>query len=245
MDNPRISIITVCKNSAKTIERAISSVKAQTYKNIEHVIIDGASTDGTQEIIRRLANENTVWRSEPDKGISDAFNKGISISTGLFHIILNADDSQYPNCISKLAERITDKVIAISGDADLKTSSGEFVRKFHSNPSMLHQKMSLAHNCTILRTSAFVDIGGYDLNKKIAMDHHLYLRLLQRHGLSCFEVTNSTLTNYYLGGVSDQQAIKGFKEVRQNIAEVTGSKLQAWKAYEILRLKHFITKLIR
>lgn len=89
----KISIITVSYNAAATIEQAISSVVNQTYKNIEYIIIDGGSTDGTVDIIRKYEDRIAYWVSEPDKGIYDAMNKGIDAATGDYVYFLGADDA--------------------------------------------------------------------------------------------------------------------------------------------------------
>src|SRR5262245_28679248 len=87
---PLVSIVTVSLNAATTIERTIESVQAQTFPSIEHIFIDGASTDGTLDLIRRLARRQDYWLSESDNGISDAFNKGVASARGRFVQILNA-----------------------------------------------------------------------------------------------------------------------------------------------------------
>lgn len=83
-NNPLISVVTVSYNAVSTIEQTILSVINQTYPNIEYVIIDGESTDGTVDVIKKYADRITYWVSEPDKGIYDAMNKGMGISTGDF-----------------------------------------------------------------------------------------------------------------------------------------------------------------
>ena len=88
----KISIITVSYNAAKTIEQTISSVVNQTYQDIEYIIIDGGSTDGTMDIIRKYEDRIAYWISEPDKGIYDAMNKGIDVATGDYVYFLGADD---------------------------------------------------------------------------------------------------------------------------------------------------------
>ena len=100
---PLISIITIVKNNAATVERAILSVLGQTYANIEYIIIDGGSTDGTLGVIRTYHSKIAYWVSEPDAGISDAMNKGISASTGVWHLLLHSDDWLEPDGVANLA----------------------------------------------------------------------------------------------------------------------------------------------
>jgi glycosyltransferase involved in cell wall biosynthesis len=92
MNNPLISIITVVYNGASTLERTIHSIIGQTYKNIEYIIIDGGSTDGTVDIIKKYENRLAFWVSEPDRGIYDAMNKGIDKATGEWMLFMGCDD---------------------------------------------------------------------------------------------------------------------------------------------------------
>ena len=93
----KISIITVCYNSESTLEKTILSVANQTHKDVEYIIIDGNSKDGTVEIIKQYSNKIDHWISEPDKGLYDAMNKGIALATGEIIGILNSDDTFYSN----------------------------------------------------------------------------------------------------------------------------------------------------
>ena len=94
-NNPLISVVTVSYNAVSTIEQTILSVINQTYPNIEYVIIDGESTDGTVDVIKKYADRITYWVSEPDKGIYDAMNKGMGISTGDFLIFIGGASLLY------------------------------------------------------------------------------------------------------------------------------------------------------
>ena len=102
ISNPKISIITVIKNKSNFIEETILSVKNQKYKNIEHIIIDGGSTDGSLEIIKKYIEDIDYFVSEPDKGNYDAINKGLSVCTGDLIGIVNADDILLPDATSIL-----------------------------------------------------------------------------------------------------------------------------------------------
>ena len=90
--DPKISVITVVRNGAATIEDTIRSVASQDYPRIEHVVIDGASTDGTLDIVRRQRDKIAAFQSEPDRGMYDAMNKGLALATGEIVGFLNADD---------------------------------------------------------------------------------------------------------------------------------------------------------
>ena len=104
MKNPKISIITVVKNNAKDLENCILSVLNQNYKNFEHIIIDGKSTDGTIDIIKKYNSKIYKWVSEEDNGLYDAMNKGINLATGDIIGILNSDDIFYENALYYVKE---------------------------------------------------------------------------------------------------------------------------------------------
>ncbi len=109
MNNPKITVVTVCFNAAKTLEKTIQSVINQTYNNIEYIIIDGASTDGTLDIIKRYDDSISHWQSEPDKGIYDAMNKGLKSATGDYLIFMGADDLFFDNdIINRVVSKLED-----------------------------------------------------------------------------------------------------------------------------------------
>src|SRR5581483_3497952 len=95
-----VSVVTAVRNAAATIARTIASVRAQDFAGIEHIVVDGASGDGTLEVLRSLGRDVALWTSEPDRGISDAFNKGIALARGEIIGILNGDDWYEPGAVA-------------------------------------------------------------------------------------------------------------------------------------------------
>src|SRR5690606_6026983 len=137
----RISIITVCYNSSKTIENTIKSVQNQNYPDIEYIIIDGASIDGTVDIIRKYENIIDKWVSEPDRGLYDAINKGISRATGLYVGILNSDDVFFENnTVEKIADflKANAELDAVTGDI-VQHRNGKIIRKYSSAKWLPHK----------------------------------------------------------------------------------------------------------
>jgi glycosyltransferase involved in cell wall biosynthesis len=109
----KISIITVTKNSEKFLQKTIDSLSQQTYQNFEHIVIDGASTDLTLDIIKKNSNKITKWISEPDQGLYYAMNKGLSLCTGEIIGILNSDDVYFQDTLSIVNEYFSKNKIFI------------------------------------------------------------------------------------------------------------------------------------
>ena len=138
----KISIITVCYNSAATLEKTILSVANQTYSNIEYIIVDGNSKDETVDIIKKQEDKITKWISEPDKGLYDAMNKGISMATGDIIGILNSDDTFFSNeILADIAKfHLNNSIDASVGNIIQHKEDGKIVRVYSSkywNPQKL------------------------------------------------------------------------------------------------------------
>lgn len=157
VDNPLVSIITVVFNGAKYIEQTINSVINQSYKNIEYIIIDGASTDGTIDIIKQYENKISYWKSEKDKGIYFAMNKGISLANGELIGILNADDFYLPDTIKKIID--ADKLFHTDiyyGDIQYVSENGKSISfakpdifKMKEMPAIFHPTCFVKKSCMI------------------------------------------------------------------------------------------------
>ena len=196
--HPKLSIITVVKNGMPFVEQTIESVLGQNYGELEYIVIDGQSTDGTVDVITSHESKIAKWVSEKDSGIADAFNKGLSLATGEYIMFLNADDALAgPNVLQDMAELIIENEFPalIYGDYNiLKRNSGEFmyhgVIKF-SNSGLIHGQV-LPHPCLLTRRSYFEKYGGFDPNFRIAMDYEWLLRgaLVERIVHVPFHVSN-------------------------------------------------------
>lgn len=241
---PLVTIITVVFNGAKTVEQTIRSVLAQTYDNVEYIVVDGGSTDGTLEILRRYEHAIDYWVSEKDQGISDAFNKGIALSTGEYHTILNADDWYDRTAISDLVAGLAGPApaVLVCANARILGAQDEFLKLYSSRPSKLMNGMTLAHNTCMVATRAVLDVGAYDVGKRVAMDHHLMLRLLRAYGEAGFVKVERSVSNYRMGGGSYQFAAAGFREVRDNVIEYGVSPALAHAQYLIHVLKHHLSR---
>ncbi len=207
----KVSVITVSLNSARFIEETIRSVLSQEYPDIEYILIDGGSSDGTLETIRRFADENRSirWISEPDNGISDAMNKGIRLSTGEIIAHLHADDF-YPDTgvISSVAKALAESGrLWATGGMFCAGETGEKmdeIRVRGYDYRTLLMGNTLLHPSTFVTRSAFNSCGLFDLSLRYAMDYDLWLRVGKICGtpalidrpLSCFRVHEKSRSSF-------------------------------------------------
>jgi len=198
---PLVSIITVVYNGESSIEKTINSVLDQTYTNIEYIIIDGGSSDNTLNIIERYSDRIDFWISEPDNGIADAFNKGISCCTGEIIGIINADDWYETGTVQIIVDNLKPYPAVYSGHMNLFDNKGEKLIKLHkSRPERLSQTMRVAHPSTFVDKSVYEKAGIYSTDFKSAMDYDFFLRV-REYPFEIF-IINEVLSNMRLGGIS-------------------------------------------
>jgi len=181
----KISIITVCFNSAATIRETIDSVLAQDYPSIEYIIVDGASIDGTIDIVREYGDRIDVVISEPDRGIYDAMNKGIRVATGDVVGLINsddfyADDSSVSRLIACMQATDADTVFADLAIVDGKDTE-RTIRYYSSgafHPDRLRYGWMPAHPTFFVKRELYKTHGGFSLDYRIASDFEMVARLL-------------------------------------------------------------------
>lgn len=174
----KVSIITITYNCCESLQKTIDSVNMQAYEDIEYIIIDGASTDGTIEVIKKNESNISFWKSEPDKGISDAFNKGIAVATGELIFFLNAgDEFLNPDVVSNAVDEwnrnqvdvLFYKVHVTNG----KSIPGD---SFKDNALKIWEACQVPHQGAFVRMSVFDKVGTFDLFYKIRMDYDFWAR---------------------------------------------------------------------
>lgn len=181
----KISVITAVRNNRDTIAAALDSILAQTHPDVELVVIDGASTDGTLEILKGYASRLQVFVSEPDKGIYDALNKGLSRATGDVVGFLHADDLLADSgALAAIASAFADGSIdGVYGDLQYvqKTQPDRLVRHWRSAPfraSRLAWGWMPPHPALYLRREVYQRLGSFDTSYRIAADYDFMLRIL-------------------------------------------------------------------
>jgi len=203
---PKVSIITICLNSEEFIEDTIRSVLGQTYGNIEHVIIDGGSTDGTVDVIKKYENDIAYWVSEKDNGISDAFNKGVRASSGDIIAFLNSQDFYMDNYVISRVIRIFAEHTAVNivygktcyVPADSKEIVGMMGLPFTRKG--MRKSNIMPHQSVFTKRNVFERFGLYNLDYRYAMDYEHLLRVTETE--TPF-FTDDVFSAMKLGGVSD------------------------------------------
>lgn len=220
----KISIITAVFNGAATLEDCIKSVQSQSYPHIEHVIIDGGSTDGTLDVIKKYKDKLAKTISEPDKGIYDALNKGIRMVTGEIIGFLHADDL-YAN--DKVIETVVD--VFIKNDVDSCYGDLQYVDKVYTNKVIrywrscpyeqgLFQKgWHPPHPTFFVKNWVYEKYGSFNTDFKISSDYELMLRFLEIHKISSVYIPK-VLVKMRVGGKSNRSlkniVIQSFEDYR-------------------------------
>ena len=210
---PLVSVVTAVFNGSDCIANCIESVLQQDYPNIEHIIIDGGSTDGTLEVLRRYADRLALWISEPDHGVYDAWNKGLELAQGEWLAFLGADDIYMPDAVSTYM------------DLALQCPQAEFLssRALLNHPTgyapvfggpwqwpRFSKRMTTIHVGTMHRRTLFEQYGKFDTTYRIAADYQFLLRARDRLRTG---YTAKTTVIMRAGGISDSTA--GLYETRR------------------------------
>ncbi len=214
-NQPLVSIITVVLNDRHGLEQTLRSVQSQTYRHIEYIVVDGGSTDGTQEVLRMHGDSVQRWISEPDKGIGDAFNKGIAMATGEIVGILNAGDRyqfdtvetiihEYLKCTDRSSFFCSGNMRVNEWDVVLKADPG-YARKI---PFMMPL---INHPTCFVAADIYRRVGGFALNIAIAMDYE-FLKRCHKSGISiqCLDKILVEIDSY---GISDRRFWTGYREL--------------------------------
>lgn len=211
MSGKKISIITITLNADRYLEQTITSVLNQTYSNREYIIVDGGSTDGTLDIIKKYEPEIDNWIFEPDKGIADAMNKGIDIATGDYILFLHSDDYLINSSVLERASEYLGDRFDIFFFQVLHDIHGQ--NQVSSNRSLgwlTNFKMGSCHQGQLCSRKLFKRIGKFDTSFKIDMDYDLILRAYRARASS--NSVNMPLSVMRLIGISSRTDWKSLRE---------------------------------
>ncbi|MCW3785461.1 glycosyltransferase family 2 protein [Plebeiibacterium sediminum] len=246
-----ISIITATYNAEKTIESAIRSISDQNYSDIEYIIVDGGSTDNTLQIIEKYNDQVQHFISEPDKGIYDAINKGISLATGDIIGVLHADDIFYDNDILKriALEFKQGHYNAVYGDLQYVNAQNtdKVIRYWKScdfKSSLLKTGWMPPHPTLFVQGEVFNNIGNYSLKYKIAADYDFILRLFSTPGYS-FKYIPQVITKMRVGGASNKSIKNIIQKSKEDISalkqnNIGGVSTLIWK--NVSKIPQFFKK---
>lgn len=238
----KISVITAVYNRVATIGEAVDSVRAQTWPNVEHVVIDGASTDGTRELLQARRDEIAVLVSEPDKGIYDALNKGIAHATGDVIGLMHSDDLYADETVlADVAAAFADpRVDAVYGDLDYvaQGDTNKVIRRWRSGeytPSMLTRGWMPPHPTLYLRRQVIERWGAFDASYRIAADYDAVLRYFGRGNIRPAYVPR-VLVKMRVGGESNRSLARILRKSREDYTALRknnmgGVAILMWKNF--------------
>lgn len=199
---PFLSVITAAYNAVETLPQTIGSVAAQADDKLEHIVVDGASNDGTVAYLKGLNNPHLRWVSEPDDGIYAAMNKGLHMARGQVVAFLNADDVWFGDTAEQVARAFSDDVDIVYGNLRKERFlAGRWYHRYaRPNLDLMPRNMGIFHPATFIRRSLFERLGPYDERYRFSAD---YDWLLRAYLADCkFRHVDAPLAIFRVGGVS-------------------------------------------
>ena len=237
---PLVSIITPSLNQGEFIEETISSVLAQDYPRLEHIVVDGGSTDATLDILKK-AGDRIKWLSEPDRGQSHALNKGIDLARGAIIGWLNSDDLYVEDAVAGAVDflRANPECAMVYGQAEIVDEAGRRIRSYETEPFDIDR---LARHCYVCQPSVFIradvlrDIGGADEALHFCMDMDLWIRIGRDHEIgfidellaqSRWHAANKTF------GSRKAALIEAMRVVRRRYGRVPKARIRAYVEHSL------------
>jgi glycosyltransferase involved in cell wall biosynthesis len=238
-DRPFLSIITITYNSEKFLEQTIKSVINQGISDIEYIIIDGGSTDGTIDIINKYSNFISYWISEKDNGIYDAINKGIRASNGKYIGIINSDDWYEDGVFAKIEQIFNKSQIDIICGI-LRLWDDNIIMGVQGNTESFLKYGMISHPTCFVKREVYDSVGLFDINFKIAGDYDFMMRCFN---YNCnFFFSETVIANFRMSGISNSDSssrISEFYKIQYK------NKLVSQKKYLFEKLKQRIKKLLK
>lgn len=239
----KISVITAVYNNQATLADALDSILAQDYRNTELIVVDGASTDGTLEVIQRYAGQLAQIVSEPDRGIYDALNKGIRLATGDIVGFLHSDDIFADNqVLTRIAAALANpSVDACYGDLcyvrqDKPERVVRYWRAGRYHPRLLARGWMPPHPTFYARRELYERFGGFDLNYRIAADYDCLLRFLGKGHIHCAYIPE-VLVHMRLGGISNRSLPNLLRKSREDYRALRQNQIDGFSALLLKNLR--------
>lgn len=245
MKKPKISIITVSYNSEKYIEEAICSVINQKYWNKEYIIVDGASTDRTMQIVDMYRDKIDVIISESDKGISDAFNKGIKVATGDMICIVNSDDIMPQNALERFVAQYEEGIDVFRGEEIIRNF--DTGREYLMRPTMKYSTFPIdfkvCHMATYVRKDAYERFGYYDVDFRFSMDRELLFRFNKQGAKE--KRLEGIFGLFRLGGISQKNDERKIFESIEVLKRYGSSEWEIFLYTLYIRGKSIVKKILK
>lgn len=235
----KFTIITVVLNDRENIEKTILSVIGQDA-DVEYIVIDGESADGTLDIIHKYNDKINILISEKDNGIADAFNKGLRLGTGDIIGIVNSGDFLEDGALKTVEDSFKEGAEVVYGDVQYwKLERKEY--RYEANHMLLNKFMSVNHPSVFVRKFVYNQYGLFDENYLVSMDYELMLRFFTK-GVT-FKYVKRILSNMALGGVSDENWRKAYREAYEIRRKYFGFSLGLYVGYLFQQLKRYLSNL--
>lgn len=233
---PFLTIITICLNNLDGLKKTRQSIDKQVFQDFEHIVIDGGSKDGTREYLSTSGVD--YWVSEPDKGISDAFNKGICASQGKYLLFLNSGDTLIsPQALNTLCENAVKPIIT----TQVACGNHTIPRFIPKVTQPLYIKSFLAHQGSLIRRDIFETYGLYSVDLKVRMDYEFWMRILSQID---FEYRSDIVTSFEPIGKSNQDFLRYHRE-EKIINQKYAPSLACWSWYFFRKLLKQIKQLTK
>lgn len=231
-----ISVITVSFNSSATIQKTFDSVRSQSFKNIEYIVIDGHSSDGTVDIIKSNSDIIDHWVSEKDRGLYDAINKGIQLATGDYIAILNSDDTFYTDHtladMAAFIERNSDPP-AVLGDI-VQHNGKKTVRRYSAakwKPADLKNGFMPPHPAVFIKKEIYDRLGTYRLGYRIGADYELLIRFFLKNKVG-YRYSGIVTTSMLTGGASSS-GLRSYNIITKEIGQAFAQNGMAYSHFRV------------
>lgn len=242
-NNPLFTIVTVVYNDREGLIETMSSVLSQSFPNMEYIVIDGGSNDGTIDIIKGYEDKLAYWVSEPDKGVYDAMNKGIAVARGEYVNFMNARDVFYEReVLERVASQINGGEDVVFGN--MAVELGGMIYEGKATPFYehmpLHHDLGFNHQCVFVRTT-LAKTHPFDLKYALAADYNMIIALF-REGAK-FQQINTIIALYDLGGISQKN--KKIHLMETLMIDNPNKKFYNTFLYLFFRTRHHVFNLIK